>query len=282
MLIKFVNLRFKLVASLINQKKRMKRFFLLHGAGIFSRTKSTSITYEGIFSNFQQVEIKYSIVASYTNQQYLEKESRKINQVITAFDSDIEGTYRDRDLLLMAAIFTNKKLRILDIGAGFGLTYLYLSSNLETEIEYTALELKETVEILNDSYANYPDFKAVSDFQELGEDYEVVYFGSSLQYFEDYRETLNSVSKLHPSFILISDTPIGHVKSFVTAQVNMEGRVIPRWVFSLLELQAHLETQGYRLVGKTVVDWHQDIHNFENFPAEYHHIRHMNLIFRRF
>ena len=260
----------------------MKRFFLLHGAGIFSRTKSTPITYEGIFSNFQQVEIKHSIVASYTNQEYLEKESQKINQVITAFDSNIEGTYRDRDLLLMAAVFTTKKLRILDIGAGFGLTYLYLLSNLETEIEYTALELKETVEILNEKYANYSNFKAVSDFQELDQDYEVVYFGSSLQYFEDYRETLNSVSKLHPSFILILDTPTGNVKSFVTAQVNMEGRVIPRWVFSLLELQAHLETQGYRLVGKTVVDWHQDIHNFENFPAEYHHIRHMNLIFRRF
>ncbi len=263
-------------------QRLIRRIILIISPRLFREKGSQGITYEGIFQDFQEVEKWYSTAASYTNQEYLENESRKVDQVITVFDSNFEGTYRDRDLLLMAAIFTTKKLRILDIGAGFGLTYLYLLSNLETEIEYTALELKETVEILNEKYANYSNFKAVSDFQELDQDYEVVYFGSSLQYFEDYRETLNSVSKLHPSFILILDTPTGNVKSFVTAQVNMEGRVIPRWVFSLLELQAHLETQGYRLVGKTVVDWHQDIHNFENFPAEYHHIRHMNLIFRRF
>ena len=74
---------------------------------------------------------------------------------------------------------------------------------------------------------------------------------------------------------------MGEIDSFVTLQVNMKDRRIPWWVFSLSEIIQLLKDHEYEPISFAIVDWHNNIHNFSNFSSEYHHIEHMNLIFRK-
>lgn len=111
--------------------------------------------------------------------------------------------------------------------------------------------------------------------------FDVVYFGSSLQYFEDYRESILLALKGSLQVVLIADTPVGDLETFVTCQINMEYRKIPRWVFSLSEIKEIFKDEEYELIEIASVDWHSNIHNFLNFPEEYHHISHKNMVFSR-
>ena len=126
---------------------------------------------------------------------------------------------------------------------------------------------------------DFKNFTPVTFDSVRTEKFDLVYFGSTLQYIEDYEQYLLKIFKLRTPIIFICDTPMGEVGTFTTIQVNMQNRRIPRWVFSKTELVDVFYRNGYQLVAQSEVDWHQSIHNFMNFPSEYHHISHQNLLF---
>jgi putative methyltransferase (TIGR04325 family) len=242
---------------------------------------SKPITYYGVYKNFNEAQGALQSQTGYLTPEYLYSESKKVTEIVSNRKNVYAGNYRDRDLLLLLAGMPEDEIRILDVGSGFGLTFHYLIANLNKKIEYTALDLPEVISIANKNFAQYPNFHS-STFESLApQPYDLVNFGSSLQYFEDYRSTLFEVLVKKPKFLFIADTPVSLTESFVTLQVNMKDRKIPRWVFSLSEIIQIFKEYDYNLVASTKVDWHSNIHNFLNFPEAYHHIKNMNLIFEK-
>ncbi len=239
------------------------------------------ITYEGVYKSFTEAGSRLDTQTGYLSDEYLEGETRKVTNIINSKSNLYEGNYRERDLLLLLSGMQCPKTNILDVGSGFGLTYHYLNINLKKNFDYTALDLPIVISIANEIFAQRPNFHSTTfeSFQETK--YDVVNFGSSLQYFEDYRAVLLRIIANSPSVIFISDTPMAQIDSFVTLQVNMKDRKIPRWVFSFSEINQLLRDHEYELVSFSVVDWHDEIHNFLNFSSQYHHIKNMNLIFKK-
>jgi len=241
----------------------------------------SGITYQGIFKNFAELRLSGETVTRYVNQNWLKTEELKLENTLKNFNLnlDIEGNYRDRDLLLVLAGMNLDNVKILDVGPGFAGTFFYLKKNYKKCFNYTAVDLEEIVFILNNQTTNYHDFKACDASSIPHMSFNLIYFGSSLQYIEDYEIFLDQICQLRARTLYISDTPMGDVKTFVTIQVNMEDRRLPRWVFNRKELIDLLQIYGYFLVSESLVDWHQEIHNFSNFPPEYQKIKHRNLVF---
>lgn len=245
-----------------------------------SNTQS-HITYEGIFKSFAEAQSKFYTQTGYITEEYVEGEAKKVSDIVNSEVNQYEGNYRERDLLLVLSGMRDIRIEVLDVGSGFGLTYHYLNTNLKKNFSYTAIDLPRVMSVASEIFAQNPNFSSTT-FENLKEKkYDLVNFGSSLQYFEDYRTTLTKILANNPRTILISDTPVGNLESFVTLQVNMKDRIIPRWVFSFTELEQIFKDHDYRLVSHAIVDWHNEIHNFSNFPRDYHHIQHMNLIFEK-
>jgi putative methyltransferase (TIGR04325 family) len=240
-----------------------------------------NVTYEGTFNNFSEVLSTYKENVGYVSKEYLISEGNKVSEILANPPEVYKGNNRDNYLLHLLSSIPHDKIRILDVGSGFGLTFLFLNSNLQKEIEYTGVDLEEISDIALQNFAHHRNFHQVNLSNLRNRNFDVVYFGSSLQYFEDYRKTLLLTLASSPQIVLIADTPVGNLETFVTCQVNMKNRKIPRWVFSISEIKEIFKDKEYELIEIASVDWHSDIHNFLNFSEEYHHISHKNLVFSR-
>jgi putative methyltransferase (TIGR04325 family) len=65
--------------------------------------------------------------------------------------------------------------------------------------------------------------------------FDIVFFGSSLQYFEDWRTALRGAAEASAGFVLLEDVPLVRSPSFVAEQRYFEG-VIPVWFLNHEEL----------------------------------------------
>ena len=257
------------------QIKRVIKRFLRSGQEI------NNVTYEGIFKDFSQVFSTYKKNVGYVTEEYLISEKDKVAGILAKPSEQYKGNDRDHYLLLLLSSIPKDIIKILDVGSGFGLTFHFLNDKLEKKLEYTGVDLPEISEIAFQKFGHHYNYNFSNLFDIQDQEFDVVYFGSSLQYFQDYKKTLTQVLANSPQMVCIADTPVGEIETFVTCQVNMKNRKIPRWVFSLSEINEIFNGAKYELINTTKVDWHNDIHNFSNFPEEYHHISHMNLVYRR-
>jgi len=240
-----------------------------------------NITYEGTFENFSEVFSLYKENVGYVSEEYLISERNKVSEILANSADTYTGNNRDNYLLLLLSSIPKDKIRILDVGSGFGLTFLFLNNNLEKAIEYTGIDLKAISDIALQYFGHHRNFHLLNLSDIRNENFDVVYFGSSLQYFENYKKTLLQTLESSPQIVFIADTPVGDLATFVTCQVNMKNRKIPRWVFSFSEIIEIFKGEEYELIAIDSVDWHSNIHNFSNFPKAYHHISHKNLVFSR-
>ena len=81
----------------------------------------------------------------------------------------------------------------------------------------------------------------------------------------------------NPKYVLISDTTVGDVPTFVCAQVNDPRTVIPRWVLNMDDLDDLFSMFGYTRVLRT--SNYYPFHNFYNYEGDYKNIEHANLVF---
>lgn len=158
-------------------------------------------------------------------------------------------------------------------------SYLHLKSSTHKQYEYHILELDFTVEVLRLIFEKEINFTAHTTLDRLFSTPEIIYFGSSLQYFENYKKILFDALKLSPEYVIISDTPMAEVETFACAQVNMPGIVIPRWVFNEDEIIATFKNDNYEICCRSTN--YYPFHNFNNYNDKYRNTFHTNLIFRK-
>ena len=173
-----------------------------------------------------------------------------------------------------------KVIKVLDVGGGLGACYLnFKRACPQTGIHYTIVDLPETVEQGKDLFSAYSDIEFIKEFPPEHSDFDVVLFGSSLQYFQNYQDIVKLVCSYGPEVIILADHPMGIADTFVCAQINMADRVIPFNVFNIDELRNLFEAQAYAPVLKTLS--HYPFHDFSNYNDEVSKTRFYNFIFSR-
>lgn len=255
---------------------------------ILSRLKKSlntdSNTYEGIFDSFETVIKWYGSQPQYSTEFAQALSLQNLRLQISLYNSKIDfvpswSSVRFNFISSFVSGLPLNEIRILDIGGGYGETYLHLKQATKKNFQYRVFELPFTI---SQSMAEFLEFKEIKFCESLDEvDIvpHVVYFGSSLQYFSDYKKMLREVMSYQPTFIVISDTPMGNIDTFACAQVNMPGIVIPRWVFDQNEIDLILKSGGYEIIHES--GNYYPFHNFNNYPLNYQGITHKNIIFKR-
>lgn len=245
-----------------------------------------SLTYTGTFASFSEVLANCADATNYHSEQSELGEFEGARSKLLKLESGQvpeKGPSNPRLNFLPTALslFPQASLNILDVGGGLGTTFIDLKFCLPTKtIEVTVVELSSIVESGRKLFQEYPGIEFVSAIPKGKERrFDVVYFGSSLQYFENYLSVLADSASLAPEFIIIADTTMGPAPAFVCAQVNMGGRVIPKMVFNKLELIEALENGKYHLVHQSVNYW--PAHTFDNYEPPARLTSHWNLVFER-
>ena len=162
---------------------------------------------------------------------------------------------------------------ILDIGGGFGSTKIACQYLNNQEIKLTVLELEGIVHLTRKS--GQKDINFVTQFPE--EFFDIVYLGSSLQYFENTDAILNQISNSKPDYVIIADSTFSEETSFKALQTNLPYSKIYRWIFSESKISDCLKT--YTLIHKSTN--YAPMHNFKSRRYPKLTTIHGNLIYKR-
>ena len=243
--------------------------------------------WEGVYKHFKDTP---QLGGGYDNGPWATRSLAKLAELRGHSDSTktIPETviYESSLLPFLAAIVSERRepVMILDFGGGVGITYVAAVDGLaEGRIEYLVLE---NGNICFAGQSAFSDDSRISFDTSVPENREVdiVHFGSSLHYVEDWKAILAQLAALHPKYFLLTDLPAGDIPTFATVQ-TFYGSKIPCWFFSLDEISAHFRDLGYKLVFKssfrgTYFGVRQDIPQ-SNFPEEFRIRNTCSILFSR-
>ena len=184
---------------------------------------------------------------------------------------------------LLIALIDKEKISILDFGGSAGQTYIDCISKLKSKknIDYYIYDLEETMkigrEVLSEFKHEYSNINFITNISEI-KSFDIVYFGSSLQYFPDYKSILLSAITKEPDYIFLTDNYMSKHSAYATTQVNMPGRKMSCWIFKFDEIVSFLSKNNYSLIYSS--SNFQPFHNFNNFPQENKVVDTSNLLFK--
>src|SRR3990167_644091 len=190
---------------------------------------------------------------------------------------------RDITSMCIAMLCAESKemVNILDIGGGFGVSYIELiKRTLLKNFNYTVCETNSFYEY----YQANPFFKEkkiiiLNSLEKISLPYQFLIFGSVLQYFEDYETQLKNIitQAQFPNYILMTHTPITNFSTFATAQVNMSNRKIPNWIFNIHSLLELFKKNGYECLFRSAI-YREAL--FDDFKEQSDHYRSANCLFK--
>ncbi len=176
-----------------------------------------------------------------------------------------------------------KENRILDVGAGSLSLFAFLDKKLKN-LDYLYFD-QPLFSSLNEQIKQklgFLNLKILKDIDNLDENIDLVYFGSALQYFKDYKKALLSVFN-KSKFILISLTPFFENPSkdnLIVKQINMHPTIYYHYIFNLEKFVNFMKENNYILIKKNR-NFKIKFINFKNFKKEYKHLCMYDLMFKK-
>jgi putative methyltransferase (TIGR04325 family) len=249
--------------------------------------KEDVTTFSGQYLSFKEVLETRPMATNYHSENSLQDVVNSAKDIVSKFKQGqlVSSGWETSRLnilptFLSSAHSKDKALKILDVGGGLGEAYMNLRASIPAiNCDYTILELDETVREGAALFSDFADVRFISEFPHKIGVFDLVLFGSSLQYFEDYATIIKWTCDLKPEAIILTDFPMGIVKTFVCAQVNMLNRVIPMNVCNLEEIVCLFGSYGYAVASKTVS--YYSFHDFSNYDNDASRTNFYNLIFRK-
>src|SRR6185312_11098142 len=249
----------------------------------------------GVYNSFDEVPVFGPDY--YNSDEWISSRVTTIAALLnTPIDAVMDATDFSRTLISIALAMVashrrttgrQSNIHVLDIGGDAGSTYAILKATLNpgdfSEIRYTVLELEKCVQDGRKIWAALGDHGPLyninfcTELPAQGTEIDLVYFGSSLQYFDDYKDVISRVIAIGPEYFLFFNSFVGSVKTHCTLQVNVDGTGLPFRKINLDEFLA-LFKEKYRLIYKSSCGQNYNVDNFE--PAYRMHSS-SNLLFQR-
>lgn len=206
-------------------------------------TDKANHTYMGIFETKTEAQIKHKI-DEYVN------EFQNDRDYEIYLNSDFSFYQRHSLVPTFVAGLAKSRVRILDIGAGYFSCFHYLKRSLpSTKVEVVAIERAEVVKKIGEQPT-----KGLFYFDSINKvenkKFDVIYFGSSYQYFfEELDEDLNKYMSLNATYIIIADTRFAEShKSFITIQCNMQPSLFAQKINNLSDTIKKFLDAEYQLI----------------------------------
>jgi putative methyltransferase (TIGR04325 family) len=211
----------------------------------------------GKYENFDDLRAQLKSETNYYWPGAIEQEFNAQERRIIEWSSlrPPSGNFRTNFLSAALTLFSEEKIRVLDIGGGLNNVFEYLKFSLKKKcIHVTVFDQLPAVQNGKKLYGHMEDIEFVDSLPEGRDCFDVIYFGSSFQYFPDYRELFAKIANLNPRLIVIADSSFGVSSTFACAQVNMPGTIIPYMMINKTEFESVACNLGYELIHQSIND----------------------------
>jgi len=161
------------------------------------------------------------------------------------------------------------KFNILDIGGGFNSCFKYIKFSTNIDINVTVLE---RLEIVDDIYKHSEVNKELIYLNNIPDTkFDIIYYGSSFQYFLHSNQIFADILKINPEYIIISETTftINNYDIF-SFQVNMFPSIIPYKINSLFKVKSQFNKNGYSIIyeSRRSTGKHKHLNQSEIFTSD--------------
>ena len=212
--------------------------------------KRKNITFFSKFNSFQEALDYSKKTTNYLNESL---DDKNINEFLKPEEIEKE---KEEERFHLFVNFVKKlkieNINIFEIGGGNKPIFYFLKKYTDKNIFSYVLERDEIFEKYNKSvsqkYKN--DLKYVKNVEEIKtKDFLIAYFGSSLQYLENFEEINNQIVKNNIKYVIIFDTIFSTFDyDFYSLQVNMEPSIFPIKFLSLDKLIDMFKRNNYELI----------------------------------
>jgi putative methyltransferase (TIGR04325 family) len=182
---------------------------------------------------------------------------------------------------LITVMDKKENFNFLDYGAGNLDLFFYLKKKIPN-INYFFYDLQEVMDLLK-IFITKENLKNIEIYNNINNNfYDLVYFGSSLQYVMDYKKEILKF-KDHSKYILISQTPFFHKmncnkESLIIKQVNMHPNINYLHMINFYKFLEFMNHNNFTLVDKNLNKVTKFL-NFKNFKKDFVNIDMYDLLF---
>ena len=122
----------------------------------------------------------------------------------------------------------------------------------QQKIDVTVLETKMIVDLMQPETKDIHNLNYIEDINNTKKNFDIIYFGTSFQYFISLEEFLSKIFKIKVKYIVIADTIfLENRSSFITLQINTFPSIIPQKFNNLNDVVEQFKNNKYNLIYKS-------------------------------
>lgn len=239
--------------------------------------------WDGVYEHFDQVPV---LGKGFASAEWLSDMERYTRSAVMAIDNGAripENVPQYHSLLasLIASFESgDRPVHVLDLGGGMGIGFANVRrcTFSELDCDYMVVDNEASCERGRQLLKDFSSVTFTSRMPEGSHAVDIAVLSGVLQFVENYDELLSNLASFKPSLWLFTFLPAGDIPTFVSAQRNVPGSILPVWFFNEAELTKKIEALGYRLVFRSALD---RVFDMSNFPSTHQLPRQCNLLFRR-
>ena len=162
---------------------------------------------------------------------------------------------RESFLCHALTLYSKNEISVLDIGGGFKPCYFTLRQSLTQNIKCHVIEFDNIVKSAKKIFSSISNLTYSSHYPE-NKNYDVVYFGSSIQYFENLENIFKKIKKYKPHLIVFSYSSFATKnRTFTTGAYTFNRKYItPHTVYNFDEFIDFFSTHNYILKHKSLME----------------------------
>ena len=234
--------------------------------------------WDGIYGSFDEVPV---VGQGFASEEWLSDMERYTRSAVAAIgnSSPVIPENVPQHHALLASLVTDQAVRVLDFGGGMGIGFANVKRCAfpELEFEYVVVDNEESCARGRQLLKDFSNVRFTTELPDESTRVDIIVLSGVLQFVEDYEELLAKLARFRPSQWLFTFLPAGDIPTFVSAQRNVPGSILPAWFFNVGELVNRIESLGYKLVFKSA---HDRVFDMRNFPPTHQLHRQCNLLFR--
>ena len=234
------------------RKYLTKMNFILHQShiGIYDNAKDLK-------EDLLKRKVPQTIGNNDTNQEHVNIQIERNRNNANDFKNDTRVTWVERESFLSHALtlFPSKEINVLDVGGGLKPCYFTLNYSLTQKIKCHVIEFENIVKGAKEIYGNIQDLTYSSNYPE-NKTFDVVYFGSSIQYFDDLSGLFEKIKNYQPRLIVFSYSSFAEEhETFTTGAYTFHRKFItPTTVYNINEFIDFFSRNNYQLKHKSIME----------------------------
>jgi len=160
-----------------------------------------------------------------------------------------------RDLVAFLAAVKDKELNILDYGSN-----IMPWSNIKNKIDVKSLSVTVFDPYSLEDYSKGLNFdfplKVINNLSSVNNElFDILIFGSSSQYIEDFYKKFLDLGFVIPEMIFFTDTPLSLKNELHFQQVDQSGSRYKVFIRTFSRLKSFMHNLGYSIIFKSALPW---------------------------